>query len=144
MRTLVVGYGNPLRSDDGVGPAVALRVASRRLPRVKIKIVQQLNLELVDEMKDFDQVILVDACLDGPPVALRKVAATLQAAMASSHHCGPEMLLSLAAALYERPPAVYACAIREESFFIGRALTPAVRGRAREAAEMIVRFLKEQ
>ena len=34
--TLVIGVGNPDRGDDGVGPAVASRVAALGLPGVRV------------------------------------------------------------------------------------------------------------
>ena len=33
--TLIIGYGNTLRSDDGVGPRLAQTVADWRLPGVR-------------------------------------------------------------------------------------------------------------
>jgi hydrogenase maturation protease len=47
---LVIGYGNELRSDDGVGPRVARAVAEWRLPGVEAIAVHQLTLELCARM----------------------------------------------------------------------------------------------
>ncbi len=46
---LVIGYGNSLRSDDGVGPFVAEAVEALRLPGVHTLICQQLSPEQLAE-----------------------------------------------------------------------------------------------
>ena len=42
---LVIGYGNTLRGDDGVGPRVAEAVGKLNLPGVRTLICQQLSPE---------------------------------------------------------------------------------------------------
>ena len=41
---LVIGYGNTLRSDDGVGPHIAQEVAAQGWPSVCSITVHQLNV----------------------------------------------------------------------------------------------------
>ena len=48
MKTLVVGYGNPLRSDDGVGPFLANEIGGLAMEDVTVKTCHQLNVELVE------------------------------------------------------------------------------------------------
>ena len=47
MDSLVIGYGNDLRSDDGAGRAVADRISEMELPGVAVRSVMQLTPELV-------------------------------------------------------------------------------------------------
>lgn len=60
--TLIVGLGNPLRGDDGVGIRVVELLAARELP-VGVEVVDggTQGLELVNLIEGWQRVILVDA-----------------------------------------------------------------------------------
>jgi hydrogenase maturation protease len=60
--TLIVGLGNPLRGDDGVGVRVAQLLAATELP-VGVEVVDggTQGLELANLMEGWQRVILVDA-----------------------------------------------------------------------------------
>jgi hydrogenase maturation protease len=60
--TLVVGLGNPLRGDDGVGVVVAQALAERALPDgVEVVDGGTAGLELVNLMEGWPRLIVVDA-----------------------------------------------------------------------------------
>jgi hydrogenase maturation protease len=62
LATLIVGLGNPLRGDDGVGVRVAQALTGWVLPDgVKVVDGGTPGLELVNLMEDWPRVILVDA-----------------------------------------------------------------------------------
>lgn len=58
---LIIGYGNNLRSDDGVGRYLAEIIEQQQLPLVKALSVHQLTPELVLEIADSQAVIFIDA-----------------------------------------------------------------------------------
>jgi hydrogenase maturation protease len=63
MKTLILGLGNPILTDDGVGVLVAEEVRSR-LPEdtpIDIAEVSVGGLTLMENMIGYDRVILVDA-----------------------------------------------------------------------------------
>jgi len=60
---LVIGYGNELRRDDGVGPKVAAAVAEWNLPHVHAIACHQLTPELTDAIASAAHVVFVDAAL---------------------------------------------------------------------------------
>ncbi len=65
---LVIGYGNALRSDDGVGwHAAALLADDPRLAGAEVLALHQLSPELALDMSRASLVILVDAGVDDPP-----------------------------------------------------------------------------
>jgi len=71
---LVIGYGNALRSDDGIGVhAAALLRDDHRLAGVEILALHQLTPELALDMSRASLVVLIDASTEGPPgsVAVR-------------------------------------------------------------------------
>lgn len=67
--TLIVGLGNPLRGDDGIGPRVIQMLVDEALPE-GVKAVEggTQGLGLVSLMEGWRRVILVDAAnVDQPP-----------------------------------------------------------------------------
>src|SRR5687768_7347133 len=73
---LVLGLGNLLLGDDGVGPAVVERLHDRYdlPPHVKILDGGTLGLALLGEVADADIAILVDAVkTDDPPGSLVRI-----------------------------------------------------------------------
>lgn len=69
MKTLVIGVGNPILSDDGVGIHVARILKERTLPGVAVEELPASGLELLDMVLDFEKVVIVDAIQtrDGVP-----------------------------------------------------------------------------
>lgn len=58
---LIIGYGNELRSDDGVGQRVSDTVATWKLPNVRALSVFQLTPELTENLATVNVAIFVDA-----------------------------------------------------------------------------------
>jgi Ni,Fe-hydrogenase maturation factor len=65
MTTLIVGIGNPLRRDDGAGPAVVEPFSCRK------RVVHQLLPEHAAELAECDRVVFVDSAVDEVEVRLR-------------------------------------------------------------------------
>jgi hydrogenase maturation protease len=63
MKTLVIGYGNTLRGDDGVGSLVAEQVATWSLPDVRSHSIHQLTPELAAEIAQAEQIFFIDASI---------------------------------------------------------------------------------
>lgn len=61
-RTLIVGLGNPIVTDDGVGPRVAAELRSRiSQPGVTIREASVGGLGLLDLVVGYDRAIIIDA-----------------------------------------------------------------------------------
>jgi hydrogenase maturation protease len=62
MKTLVLGMGNPILSDDGIGIKVA-RELGKKLedPQVTISETSAAGLTLLDSIVGYDKVIIIDA-----------------------------------------------------------------------------------
>jgi len=58
---LVIGYGNTLRGDDGVGPRVAEAIEKLSLPGVRTLVCQQLSPEHAEPISRTGRVVFVDA-----------------------------------------------------------------------------------
>lgn len=61
MKVLVLGVGNPILSDDGVGIHVARELKKRRLPGVDVEELAASGLELLDVVRGYDKVVIIDA-----------------------------------------------------------------------------------
>jgi len=61
MRILVVGVGNPILSDDGVGIFAARMLMERGIEGVSIEELPASGLELLDLVLDHDRVVIIDA-----------------------------------------------------------------------------------
>ena len=77
IRTLILGLGNPILTDDGVGVRVAERIRSL-LPddtEIEVSEVSIGGLTLMESMIGYDRVILIDAYLsqDGIPGSFRRM-----------------------------------------------------------------------
>jgi hydrogenase maturation protease len=62
-RTLVLGIGSPIVSDDAVGIRVAEKIQSLGLEEVDVKEVSSSGLDLIELMLDYDTVVIVDAII---------------------------------------------------------------------------------
>lgn len=121
---LVIGYGNTLRQDDGVGPKVAEAVAALNLPRVRTLNCALLTPELADPISQAERVVFVDAAIDAPrEVQLRP----LQPATSSqlmAHAASPATMLALARDVFGHAPEGWLLTIPVEETGIGEEFSP--------------------
>jgi hydrogenase maturation protease len=107
MKPLVIGFGNPLRGDDGVGPRAAERVELSAAPEtIDVVRCHQLTPELAAAIQAASVVIFLDAAADqeAGTVTSRPVVPSVPASW--SHDLSPGQLLALAGQLTEAiPPA---------------------------------------
>ena len=62
MKTLVLGLGNPILSDDGVGIRVAQEVGEKlKDPQITVAETSEAGLSLLDSIVGNDKVIIIDA-----------------------------------------------------------------------------------
>lgn len=61
MKTLVLGIGNPILSDDGVGIHVARILKRRKLGGIDVEELAASGLELLDMILGYDKIVIVDA-----------------------------------------------------------------------------------
>jgi hydrogenase maturation protease len=120
---LVIGYGNTLRRDDGVGPKVADAIAELDLPEVRVLNCALLTPELADPISQAKRVVFVDAAVDAPrEVQLRK----LQPAGSSqimAHAANPATMLALARDVFGHAPEAWLLTIPAEEMGIGEELS---------------------
>ena len=96
MRPLIIGYGNPLREDDGLGPRAA-ELLERQLAPGAAEIVQchQLTPELAARFESASIVIFLDAACDQRPGAVVCEPVSPSGNPDWSHQLSPAQLLGL-------------------------------------------------
>jgi hydrogenase maturation protease len=140
---LVVGYGNPIRGDDGAGPYVARRVGELR-PEVRAVEAHQLTPELAVDLAEVELAFFVDARADAPERGVEVTEVAASAGGTSSHHVTPGTLLAMARALFGRAPRAYAVSLPAYSFDFADDLTALARAAADGAVEEVVRRLDDR
>ena len=66
MKTLIIGLGNTIKGDDGVGIYVARELKSRLNDNnIDIKETHYSGLKLMDLVYDYEKVVIIDALKDG-------------------------------------------------------------------------------
>ncbi len=141
--SLVIGYGNDLRSDDGAGRVVAARVSALDLSGVKVRSVSQLTPELALEITRFDLVIFVDASVDVTETTTTPVRAAPTQPAAMTHYGSPESLLGMTATIGPVPARVYAVSIPVSDLGLGFELTPSTELGVEAAVSAITAILVE-
>lgn len=119
-KTLIIGYGNPLRGDDGLGWAAAELLDGLTDPaHVEIITCQQLTPDLAEAISRAGQVIFIDAAVEGTPGAVQIRPLTTPPATDDgtfTHHLDAPGLLELAASLYDVTPPAHLVTVRGYDF----------------------------
>ena len=138
---LVIGFGNPLRSDDSFGlQAVEQLKQDVRVKEVEFVECQQLTPELAEKVAKSDLVLFVDADTDGVAGSIhcRQIVPKKQDA-AMAHHLDPCALLGISEKLYRKVPEAMLVTVTGECFGYGKQLTFEVQ----KALPGVVQHMKE-
>jgi hydrogenase maturation protease len=134
---LVLGYGNPGRQDDGLGPAVASAIESLGWPNLTAFDNYQLNIEDALEVAAHDVVWFVDAARSGPsPFSVHNVSPAASIEF-TSHLMRPEAILAIARECCGGSPRAFLLAIRGYEFEFIEALTPGATDNLHAALAML-------
>lgn len=125
---LVLGYGNTLRGDDGIGWRAAVMLSAASLGRdVEVRALHQLAPELADSLWTVTRVLFVDATRKGEvgEVACRRVEPDAGDA-GFTHQVTPSTLLALTRQLHGVAPEAFELSLCGESFDLSDQLSPRV------------------
>jgi len=141
---LVLGYGNPGRLDDGLGPALVRELAQRDPGAgVTLHSAYQLQIEDAALVAEHAVVVFVDADVTCPaPFELRRLAPRRELRF-STHSVGPEAVLALARQHFGRETAGFMLGIRGYDFGgYGERLSPRAERNLAAALELVLRALR--
>ena len=115
-KILIIGYGNPGRLDDGLGPAFAEAVQKYNINGVSVDSDYQLTVEDAVDIAQHDIVLFADADVKGPePFYLKKVKPATVVSL-SSHSIKPNSLIGLVKESFNREVKAYVLGIRGYEF----------------------------
>ncbi len=133
---LIIGYGNPLRGDDGVGQVVARVISQWHLPKVKVLAIHQLTPELADDLAQAEITYFIDACVDTMLEHPRVTEIySNHSPVNVSHFSSPQDLLVLTKELYNCEPRAYLIELPAESFELSERLSAKAQEGVREVLE---------
>ncbi len=159
MKTLIVGYGNADRQDDGVAWHVLSAVA-RRLGRpvsnvpedgyfpegqpIDLWYVLQLAPEMSEDFAKYDRICFVDAHTGNiaEEILLQPVDSS-PAASAFTHHLTPATCIALTKAIYGKTPEARLLSIRGYKFGFARELSPETEALAAKAVEILWEWVEQ-
>ncbi len=128
-QTLIIGYGNPLRSDDGFGWHAG-RLVARELVGQDAEVItcHQLTPELAEPLSQSRRAVFIDADAQGAPgeIHRRPVRPQVPTSSAFTHSCTPSGLLASAERLYGHRPQAVVVTVSAQSFAFGDTLSSVV------------------
>lgn len=112
MKTLVYGYGNPGRQDDGLGPALVEKIQAwikeNGIEGIETDSNYQLNIEDAHEISEKDIVIFADASIeDIDDFILTKVSPSDSQIEFTMHAVSCAFVLDLCQKIYNSYPETY-------------------------------------
>lgn len=144
MKTLVLGLGNPILTDDGVGIEIAQKIGEEK-PDLEVVETSEAGLALLDYIAGYDKLIIIDSIKTekGKPGELYRLElGDLRAAKALSFSHGVDIAsaFKVGEGLGCKMPqsvSIYAVEVKENSTF-GQGCTEAIRKRIPVIARQIL------
>ncbi|MDP8211960.1 MAG: hydrogenase maturation protease [Candidatus Zapsychrus exili] len=115
-KVLLIGFGNPGRLDDGLGPALAEAIENLNLLGVTVDSDYQLTVEDASQISEHNVVIFADASTNcDEPYIFREIKPKTDISF-SSHSISPENVLGLSEELFAAKTQGFVLEIRGYDF----------------------------
>lgn len=134
---LVLGYGNPGRGDDGLGPRIAEEVEALGLSGVWADADYQLQIEDSVALSEADIAVFVDAARDGDDGFRVCRLEPRPRTRFSSHMLDPEALLAITRQSFGSAPRAWLVAVRGYGFDLTESFTEGARRNYRAALSYV-------
>ena len=145
VKTLLYGYGNPGRMDDGLGNCFVNElqqwIEQENIKNIHTDSNYQLNIEDAEKILAYDRVIFVDASKE--PIdqfSFTKVDAAKARVEFTMHAVSPAYVFYLCEDLFQKSPETYLLHIKGYEWDFQEILTP----QAQENKNAAMQFLKQQ
>ena len=136
---IVIGIGNELRGDDGIGPRVVDAISPRF--GLETMTVHQLMPEHADRIRTARRVLFVDASLEDDAVCLKPIAPCMHRGV--GHSCTPAALIGWTKFAYDEAPEPWLLSIPGTTFEIGGKLNLHTESMIPEAVQRIETWLNQ-
>lgn len=128
-KAIIIGFGNPLRGDDGLGQRAAEELEEEFAGAdVEVRSCHQLTPEIAEPVSRAEVAVFIDAAEDQPPgeFRCRRLEPSARTPTSFAHALDPEAVLAVAHALYGHCPDAALLSVGGERFEHGEGLSPAV------------------
>jgi len=157
-RTIIIGYGNIDRSDDGLAYEI-INLVRQNLGQNVLEdgdtgleelggeidsvFLPQLVPEIMELLKDYEQIIFVDAHAGANLEDLNCSRVTPQYVSSTfTHHMTPEALLAFLKTLYQHEPEAYLVSVCAHEFDFKRTFSPKTQALLGPACNKVMQLLK--
>ena len=114
--TLLIGYGNPGRGDDGLGPALIERLEAKPIAGLSLDADYQLAVEHAWDLSQYSMAIFADASINGAePYYYQPLEADAPISF-STHSVSPGAVLQMARDMFGATTEVFVLGIRGYEF----------------------------
>lgn len=158
--TLIIGYGNADRQDDGAGWHI-VKIIAERLGKsvpddpgeaieiedetVDLIFILQIYPELAETISHYKRVCFVDAHTSDIPEEISWVELSPEYEKSPlTHHMSPRTVLSIAKTIYDQVPESILVSVRGFKFQFERKLSPQTEQLTRQAAERIWQWVQQE
>jgi hydrogenase maturation protease len=140
-RALLIGIGNTLRGDDGVGIRVAEQ-ARRKFPQLDVECVHGLSPEIADTVAQYATVFIVDASVATASLRASEVTPAVSGEKIEAHTMSPAGVLGLAKMIYEHIPShTILIEVPVVSCDYGEELSPAAAAQVEPSLDIVESYL---
>lgn len=150
MKTLIYGYGNPGRMDDGLGARfvelVEEWINKEGIQNIKTDCNYQLNIEDAAIVAEYDRVIFVDASVveDLKDYKLEAIEANDASIEFTMHAVSTAFVIDLCRKIYNKVPEAYNLHIKAYDFDFIEALSPEAKNNMNKALNFLKAYLLEE
>jgi hydrogenase maturation protease len=156
-RTLIIGYGNPDREDDGVAwHILRALIVNLGLPapasyedefpannQLDFAFYLQLTPEMAEDIAAYERVCFVDAHTGDIPVEVQMIPVESEFQRSPfTHHLTAQSLLSMCETLYNKKPETALLSVRGYHFLFSRKLSAETAALVPEAVKLIETWLE--
>lgn len=143
QRTVIIGYGNPIRGDDAVGWMVANQLSARLSDNDQIEVVaaHQILPEQVELLRKSDRVIFIDADLSLLPGEVSIDSISAASSDVQIHTMEPVHLLRLCQQLYQVCPTAFFVRIGCTDFEYRESLSALLQAKLDEIVDTVLTIL---
>jgi len=144
MRIVVLGVGNILLSDEGIGVRTVEKLMRDYVLPPEVEVIDggTSAMEMLEDLGHADHLIIVDAVRSGkPPASIVRIAGAdvpvFFRTKLSPHQVGLSDVLATLLLMGEQPGSTTVIGIEPQSLELGMALTPAVAEQLPQVVQMV-------
>jgi hydrogenase maturation protease len=143
-KTLLIGYGNTLRGDDGAGQRVATTIADWNLPNLQAIAVHQLLPELAEPLAAVQRAFFVDVYPADTDQGLQihRLEMNFHGKLLSGHTADPRSLLALTEQIYGTVPVSWWILIPAIQFEFGEQISGVTEQGINDALQQIRQLIQ--